>query len=142
MARQGRFRWISRRKQFEAKERVALVGSPLRAHLPGRLGDGTRHELAVAEAGLSAARCEEQQALRHLDACRQRVSAAEQQRRELASLRARQQRRNAYLAEHPDEVAFVGVLTRLFRTRRGIPGPPAPPSGQAPSLARSSERGQ
>lgn len=119
-------------RRVGAEERVALARSPLRAHLPGRLGDGARREQAVAEAGLTAARREEQQALRRLEASRQRVSAAEEHTRELTSLRARQDRRNAYLGEHPDEVAFVGALNRLLRTGRGIAERPPAPSGQAP----------
>ena len=88
------------RRREEAEERAGLLGSPLRAHLPGRLGNGARHELAVAQARRTVARREEQQALRHLEASRQRVSTAEEHRRELAALRARQNRRNAYLGEH------------------------------------------
>ena len=77
------------RRREDAEERAGLVGSPLRAHLPGRLGNGARHEQAVAEVERTAARREEQQALRRLEASRQRVSAAEQHGSELAALRAR-----------------------------------------------------
>lgn len=152
---EGQLRDAEARRQ-QAEERAGLQRSPLRAHLPGRLGNGARHELAVAEAGLTPARREEQQALLHLEASRQRVSAAEPHRRELASIRASQDRSNAYLTEHPDEVAFVGTLTgssgraeasgslrplRAGRLRRGAFHRPLLEAGPTtPSLRRRKAR--
>jgi conjugative relaxase-like TrwC/TraI family protein len=83
---------------------------PLRAHLPGRLGQETRRasesEQHNAQWALGEARRREQRALRECEAARARLANAERATRDLVSLRQAQVAREAWIAHHPAEVAW------------------------------------
>ena len=83
---------------------------PLRAHLPGRLGQETRRasesEQHNARWALEEARRREQRALRECEAARARLANAERATRDLVSVRQAQVAREAWIAQHPAEVAW------------------------------------
>ena len=83
---------------------------PLRAHLPGRLGQETRraseNEQHNAQWALEEARRREQRALRECEAARARLANAERATRDLVSVRQAQVAREAWIAQHPAEVAW------------------------------------
>jgi hypothetical protein len=83
---------------------------PLRAYLPGRLGQETRraseNEQHNARWALEEARRREQRALRECEAARARLANAERATLDLVSLRQAQVAREAWIAQHPAEVAW------------------------------------
>jgi hypothetical protein len=83
---------------------------PLRAHLPGRLGQETRRasesEQHNARWAFDEARRREQRALRECEAARARLANAERATLDLVSLRQAQVAREGWIAQHPAEVAW------------------------------------
>ena len=83
---------------------------PLRAYLPGRLGQQTRraseNEQHNARWALEEARRREQRALRECEAARARLANAGRATRDLVSLRQAQVTRETWIAQHPAEVAW------------------------------------
>ena len=83
---------------------------PLWAHLPDRLGQETRraseNEQHNARWALEEARRREQRALRECEAAQARLANAERATRDLVSVRQAQVAREAWIAQHPAEVAW------------------------------------
>ena len=115
-----------RRSAEQRAEAEALIREaerePIRAHLPGPLGNGSRHrtyrELSRANGALFAAQRAEQNALRAREAARHHLIDAEQAAGELTALRAAQSQRDTWLRDHADEVRWAGDLARRIEARR------------------------
>jgi hypothetical protein len=95
---------------------------PIRTHLPGRLGEGSRyradHERRMAEGALFTARRAEQQSLRAYEVARHRLMDAETAASEMAVLRGEQDQRESWLREHPDEVQWARDLRERIEERK------------------------
>jgi len=98
---------------------------PLRTYLPGRLGQETRraseNEQHNARWALEEARRREQRAFRECEAARARLANAERATLDLVSLRQAQVAREAWIAQHPAEVAWERDLRARIEVvaRRG-----------------------
>ena len=95
---------------------------PIRAHLPGPLGNGSRQrtyrESSRASGALFAAERAEQNAFRAREAARYHLIDAEQAAGNLTALRAAQSQRDIWLRDHADEVRWAGDLARRIEARR------------------------
>ena len=115
------WRAADERTKAEALVREA-EREPIRAHLPGPLGNGSRQranrELARAEGVLFAAKRAEQDALRAREAARHHLINAEQAASALTALRAEQAQRDTWLRDHADEVRWASDLARRIEARR------------------------
>jgi hypothetical protein len=110
-----------------AETRVAEAQrEPIRARLPGRIGEGSRCASQVerrdAEQALVATRRAEQAVLREYEAARYRLTDTKAAATELAALRTAQERRESWMREHPDELQWARALQERIdaRTREGI----------------------
>ena len=96
---------------------------PIRTHLPGRLGEGSRyradHERRMAEGALFTARqASEQESLRAYEVARHRLVDAETAASKMAVLRGEQDRHKSWLREHPDEVQWARDLRERIEERK------------------------